>query len=220
MSSSPVTPTQSPGALLPLRVLICAADLVARVGLGALLQEDARFAISGQCAPTDDLSAALALYTPDVVLWDLGWSAMDWLSELQDFMEHELPTLALIADGDDASTVWATGVRGLLLRDSSPALLSDALAAIVHNIYLFDPAFADTISLAGGENLAVDPLTPREMDVLQALAQGLSNKLIARELSISEHTVKFHLNAILGKLGAQSRTEAVVRATQAGLIRL
>jgi DNA-binding NarL/FixJ family response regulator len=58
------------------------------------------------------------------------------------------------------------------------------------------------------------------MEVLQAVAQGLSNKLIARQLTISEHTVKFHLNAILGKLGAHSRTDAVVRATRAGLLRL
>ncbi len=66
----------------------------------------------------------------------------------------------------------------------------------------------------------VEPLSSRELDVLRGLAEGLSNKQIARALGISEHTVKFHINAILGKLGAQSRTEAVVRATRAGLILL
>jgi len=63
-------------------------------------------------------------------------------------------------------------------------------------------------------------LTPREQEVLQLLAEGLPNKAIASQLSISEHTVKFHVNAIMGKLGAQSRTEAVTRATRAGLILL
>jgi DNA-binding NarL/FixJ family response regulator len=63
-----------------------------------------------------------------------------------------------------------------------------------------------------------EALTPRELEVLQLLAEGLPNKTIARQLSISEHTVKFHLNAIMSKLGAQSRTEAVVRATRLGLI--
>jgi len=68
--------------------------------------------------------------------------------------------------------------------------------------------------------LPVDTLTPRESEVLHLIAEGLPNKQIAQKLSISEHTVKFHVNAILTKLGAQSRTEAVVRATRAGLIAL
>jgi two-component system nitrate/nitrite response regulator NarL len=66
--------------------------------------------------------------------------------------------------------------------------------------------------------LPVEDLTPRELEVLQLLAEGLPNKAIGLRLSISEHTVKFHVNAILGKLGAQSRTDAVVRATRLGLI--
>jgi DNA-binding NarL/FixJ family response regulator len=65
-----------------------------------------------------------------------------------------------------------------------------------------------------------EPLTPREQEVLQLLAEGLPNKAIARQLEISDHTVKFHVNAIMGKLGAQSRTEAVVRATRLGLVLL
>jgi DNA-binding NarL/FixJ family response regulator len=66
----------------------------------------------------------------------------------------------------------------------------------------------------------VEDLTPRELEVLGLLAEGLPNKAIGLRLGISEHTVKFHVNAVLGKLGAQSRTEAVVRATRLGLILL
>jgi DNA-binding NarL/FixJ family response regulator len=66
----------------------------------------------------------------------------------------------------------------------------------------------------------VEELTPRETEVLQLLADGLTNKAIAQRLGISDHTVKFHVNAVLGKLGAQSRTEAVVRATRLGLLHL
>ncbi len=65
-----------------------------------------------------------------------------------------------------------------------------------------------------------EPLSARELEVLRYLAEGLSNKEIARKMAISENTIKFHVNAILGKLGAQSRTEAVVRATRAGLVLL
>jgi DNA-binding NarL/FixJ family response regulator len=66
----------------------------------------------------------------------------------------------------------------------------------------------------------IDALTPRELEVINLIAEGLPNKTIAGRLGISEHTVKFHVNAILTKLGAQSRTEAVVRATRMGLIAL
>ena len=66
----------------------------------------------------------------------------------------------------------------------------------------------------------IESLTPREVEVLKLLAEGLSNRAIAFGLGISEHTVKFHVNAIMGKLGAQSRTEAAVRATQLGLLLL
>ena len=66
----------------------------------------------------------------------------------------------------------------------------------------------------------IEPLTPREIEVLHLLAEGMTNRAIAQRLEISEHTVKFHVNAILGKLGAQSRTDAVVRATRLGVILL
>lgn len=206
----------------PIRILICAGDLVGRLGLTALLQDDAMVAVSGQCAPNDDLAAALTLYTPDVVLWDMGWSAADSLTALNETVEQGPPVLALIADVADAAAVWAAGPRGLLLRDGSPDALKAALVALAHGLSLFDP----TLAVAGiaprlaDEELLIEPLTPRELEVLQSVARGLSNKLIAHHLTISEHTVKFHINAILGKLGAQSRTEAVVRATRVGLIRL
>jgi DNA-binding NarL/FixJ family response regulator len=76
------------------------------------------------------------------------------------------------------------------------------------------------LPVAVADETLIEPLSARERDVLRLMAEGLSNKLIARDLGISEHTVKYHVNAILGKLGAQSRTEAVVRATRIGLILL
>ncbi len=95
---------------------------------------------------------------------------------------------------------------------------------------MVDPAFAAALMPAEHETISasasagrlplVEPLTPRELDVLRLLAEGLPNKTIAGRLNISKHTVKFHVNAILGKLGVASRTEAVVRATRMGLILL
>ena len=97
------------------------------------------------------------------------------------------------------------------------------LAQNRQGLVVVDPELARALPvnrLAEEDALVVEPLTPRELDVLQLLAEGAANKEIARRLEISEHTVKYHVNAILGKLSAQSRTEAVVRATRAGLIML
>lgn len=218
--SQPHRPQSKTQALLPVRILICAADLVVRVGLAALLAEQERLLVAGQCTPDDDPATALSLFQPDVILWNLGWNADEMVATLSEFTEHGVPLLALVADDAESAALWSTGIRGLLLRDSSPDVLCDALVVLAHGLYLFDPAFAHNVHTYSTLETPVEPLTPRELEVLAALAQGLSNKLIARDLNISEHTVKFHINAILGKLGAQSRTDAVVRATRAGLIQL
>jgi DNA-binding NarL/FixJ family response regulator len=113
-----------------------------------------------------------------------------------------------------------------------PARLAAGLAAATHGLGVLDPPFIpavapvtpdDGTASPGGihSSLAlVEELTPRELEVLRLMAEGLPNKTIARQMEISEHTVKFHVNAILGKLGVTSRTEAVVRATRLGLILL
>jgi DNA-binding NarL/FixJ family response regulator len=88
-------------------------------------------------------------------------------------------------------------------------------------LVVFDPSLALEPSPARDPSLTlVEDLTPRETEVLQLLADGLTNKAIAQRLGISDHTVKFHVNSVLGKLGAQSRTEAVVRASRLGLLLL
>jgi DNA-binding NarL/FixJ family response regulator len=97
-----------------------------------------------------------------------------------------------------------------------------AAQAVANGLVVVEPKL--TVSLLpateSDDFIPDEQLTPREMEVLQRLAEGLTNKAIAQELGISEHTVKFHVNAIMGKLQAQSRTEAVVRATRLGLILL
>ena len=85
---------------------------------------------------------------------------------------------------------------------------------------MLEPAFLSAPEPDPDLGVDLEPLTPRERDVLGLLAEGLPNKAIAKRLRISDHTVKFHLNAVLGKLGATSRTEAVTKAVRAGLLTL
>jgi DNA-binding NarL/FixJ family response regulator len=182
--------------------------------------------IAGQLAPNEDLLEQAQVYQPDAVLWDLAWNSSAVLAGLAEIAEAVAGVVALAPDERIAGEVWAAGVHGLLLREATSEMLAAALRAIAQGLVVLDPALAGVLVapasglLLGAGDAVVENLTPRELEVLRGMAEGLPNKQIARQLDISEHTVKFHVNAILGKLGAQSRTEAVVRATRAGLILL
>ena len=134
---------------------------------------------------------------------------------------RKLPAvLALAATVDQAGQARKAGAQTILGRNASPEALAAALFALSHGLQVTDPALSGDAGQSQSGPEAVSPLTPREDDVLWLLAEGLPNKAIAGRLGISEHTVKFHVNSILSKLGAQSRTEAVTRATRLGLILL
>jgi two-component system nitrate/nitrite response regulator NarL len=211
-----------------IRVVIVADDPLARAGLAALLAGQPDCAVVGQVQGGPDLVDEVAVYQPDVVLWDLGWDPEpgfttlreDDLERLGELADSQVPVLVLLPDGAYAADAWTAGAQGALLRDTGVEPMVPALLAIAQGLTVLDQSLAATL-LPSQEELPgalVEDLTPRELEVLQLLAEGLPNKTIAYQLGISEHTVKFHVNAILGKLGAQSRTEAVVRATRLGLI--
>ena len=207
----------------PLRVLVCGPDLLARVGLAALLNTLPDVTVVGQVAPDDLSTTPPPVYQPDVMLWDAGWQPQSQVEAVTDAVAAGYRIVLLLPDPDAARLHQSGGAHGLLLRTNEGATLAAALRAVACGLMVFDPPITPLLSAPptrAAEAYSVEALTPREQEVLQGLAQGLSNKLIARQLAISEHTVKFHVNAILGKLGAQSRTEAVVRATRAGLLLL
>ncbi len=200
-----------------LRVLVLADDPLARAGLAAMLNDQPDLSLVGQVSAASDPADPVAVYRPDVVLWDLGW---DGASLSLDLEALPVPVVALLSDDALAGEAWRAGVQGLLPREVGAGALVAALGAVAEGLAVLDPVLAGAVlpSREPPAGLLVEDLTPRELEVLQLLAEGLSNRAIGVELEISEHTVKFHVNAILGKLGAQSRTEAVVRATRLGLI--
>jgi DNA-binding NarL/FixJ family response regulator len=205
-----------------LRILIVADDPLVRAGLATLLENHPRCTVAGQMGSTADLASDLEVYQADLLVWDLGWSPTPDFSQQIDVEEAGIPVLALLPDDSQINELWSTGVQGVLLRDADADKLWAALQAIFEGLTVFDPELVGALLPARqlDSSALVDPPTPRELEVLQLLAEGLSNKAIAHQLGISEHTVKFHVNALLGKLGAQSRTEAVVRATRLGLLLL
>jgi two-component system nitrate/nitrite response regulator NarL len=201
-----------------LKVVVVAGDPLAHAGLVSLLEEQAGVTVVPTMSGSDVLDAPIA----DVAVWDLGWQTEEELARLVALEDSEPPIVALLPDEAYAAEAWAAGVRGLLLREVEVGQLVAALHSVSQGLIVFDPRLSRTAaaSLSQAEAMPVETLTARELQVLQLLAEGLPNKAIAQRLEISEHTVKFHVNAILGKLGSQSRTEAAMRAARLGLILL
>ena len=227
--------------MISLRVLIVADDPLARGGLAALLANRSECVVVGQIASDADVLSDAAVYRPDVVLWDVGWeqtlpvrvtlpapqtaksdSSVSHLDHLAALLEAKYPVLVLLPDQTLLAEMWAVGVRGLLFREAPEDRLITALQAVPQGLTVLDATFAGALLSPTPSDPSHDGnvLTPREKDVLKLLAEGLTNKTIADCLRISDHTVKFHVNAIMSKLGAQSRTDAVVRATRQGLLLL
>jgi len=207
-----------------LSLLIVADDPLARAGLAALLAGQSALSVAGQSDCGPQLDALVQERAPDALLWDLGWDFGETgngpvLERLTDFAGRR-PVLALLAQEEDAGAVWSAGVAGLLPRQVDGERLAAALGAIANGLLVVEASQrALLVSPADPLPFALlEPLTPREKDVLVLLADGLTNRAIAHKLAISENTVKFHVQSLLGKLDAQSRTDAVVRATRLGLL--
>jgi len=131
------------------------------------------------------------------------------------------PQLALVEAADHARAALRAGARGALSRSAPPSSIGPAALAVAAGHWVIDESFAGALVDLSPAPLGPQALlTPRETEVLALLAEGLSNVEIAERLSISRHTSKFHVNAILDKLGAESRTEAVVLAARSGLLTL
>jgi len=212
------------------RTLIVAEDPLARAGLAAMLQNEDGISVIGQISPDVTL---LDAFSHDVALFDMGWELDDALDPLAEsaLIELDLPVVVLLPDDEYLVQVVSvlneqarSAPYGVLVRNAPPTQLIAALNATIEGLVTLAPTFADGLTPAPRPTALPDmldeSLTPREFEVLNLLAEGLPNKTIAIELTISEYTVKFHVNSILTKLGAGSRTEAVVRAMRLGLISL
>jgi DNA-binding NarL/FixJ family response regulator len=201
-----------------IRVLIAAPSAVVRAGLESLLAGVPGLDVTGVFA---DLHGTEEL-RPDVILAALP------LDQLNGATESGGPAIVLLTDAEHP--VWTAealrmGVRATLPRDASAEAIIAAVEAAGSGMAVVDPLELEALL---GAQFAVSPvsstaaatatLTHRETEVLRLMAEGVANKEIAWRLGISEHTVKFHVASILGKLNASSRTEAVTRGLRQGLI--
>lgn len=211
-----------------IRVFIVAASSLARGGLENLLATRG-VSVVGRSASLESLFEQIVDVEPDVVLVDASGgnseSALDAL-----FSSNLAAETTVILLSDHSRPSWTAealraGVRAILPSEVSPEQFAAALQAVMAGLVVVHPSEIPAAlpqASAASSPLAelTEPLTPREREVLQMLAGGLVNKEIAAKLSISEHTVKFHVASILGKLGAATRTEAVSLGIRRGLVLL
>jgi DNA-binding NarL/FixJ family response regulator len=201
------------------RVFLLAEDPLVRAGLMALLGAEPGFSVVGHGPPDPEAAARIAAAAPDVVAWDLGSDPTGPVDGAPDEVPGTAPLLALVTEPPQAAAAFAAGARGAVFRDASGARIAAALHAVAEGLFVSEEPLAEPAARSrGGAADLVEPLTPREREVLDLLVQGLTNRLIGERLGISEHTAKFHVNAILGKLGVESRTEAVAEAARRGLV--
>jgi two-component system, NarL family, nitrate/nitrite response regulator NarL len=198
---------------VPLRVLIVGDDPLARGGVAALLAAREDVTIVGQLAP-DDVGRGAA-NVADAIAWDAGPSGVAGGERMR---EADAPVVAFVSAEADAAEALRSGARGVLLRGASGDVLAAALLAASRGLAVLDPGLGESLLRAPPPARAGEGLTPREREVLALLAEGLPNKAIAARLGISDHTAKFHVNAILGKLGAETRAEAIVLAARRGWV--
>ena len=169
-------------------------------------------------AQREDLDAgSLAALGCDLALWEFpATRSTEALGEVM----AGTPSVLLLDTPERVAALVAAGARGVLWRDVDGERLVAALSAALAGATVLDEGMAALLLEPRAAHASGVELTPREAEVLGLMAEGLSNKLIAARLGISDHTAKFHVNAVLEKLGAETRTEAVVRAARQGLLML
>ena len=210
-----------------MRVLIIDDHALFRVGLQGLLEQRGIEVADAVASGSEGIQRAEEL-KPDIVLLDLRMPDMGGLEVLQKLRANEssIPVVMLTTSNEEADLIKSlrSGAQGYLLKDMEPDELVSALRDIENgkNVVAQDLTDALARMVQGDANVADDDgpfsdLTPREMEILCLLAEGQSNKLIARNLGISDGTVKLHVKAILRKLGIHSRVEAAVIAVEQGL---
>lgn len=190
-----------------MRVAVFAQDPLARAGLVAVLAGDPGVQVLDRAERPVGAQAAV---------WD-GPIALPGFSQRFSEAMAASPVVALVADAHAAAEALGAGARGVLLRDVEPRMLLAALRAVASGLTILGPGLEKTRPAAQRARPS-EPLTAREREVLGLLAEARSNKEIGQRLGISEHTAKFHVNAVLAKLGVQRRTEAVIEAAKLGLI--
>lgn len=202
-----------------LRVLIADDHAAMRLGIAAVVQSLPGGVCVGQAPGGEEAVRQYALLRPDLLTLDLRMPGMDGLLVIQQVLAIDpgarILVLTMYDLEDDVVRSLRSGARGYVLKSAPTEELADAMLAVARG-QRYTPGYVAQRLAAG---LTAPALTPRELEVLSCVRRGDSNKEIGRELGLTEGTVKSHVRMVMGKLNAESRTEAVSLAIRRGLLK-
>ena len=208
-----------------IRILVADDHPMLREGLVAVLSTQPDFDIIGEAADGSEVVRLAEALRPDVILLDLEMPDVDGVAALEGLRDAVSAARAIVFTAYDTDErilrSLRAGARGYLLKGASRQEIFDAVRTVHAGGSLLEPGVTTRLLdhvREGGEQ--TEPLTPRELEVLALISEGLHNSEIAGRLFVTERTVKFHVSSILAKLGADNRTEAVALAARRGLIRM
>lgn len=190
-----------------------------RKGLAQLIELEDDLDVVAEASSGEEALKLAAEHEPDLILLDLNMQGMDGLETLKAMREAQVGSriiMLTVSDNDeDVICAISFGADGYLLKDMDPELILEKIKEATHGKMVISEKLTQVLAGAirkgdGGRANLLAKLTSREHEILKQIAKGLSNKLIARELDISDGTVKVHVKHILKKLGLKSRVEAAV----------
>jgi DNA-binding NarL/FixJ family response regulator len=204
----------------PITILTADDHPLIRDGLAAVLRAESGLQVVAEAANGEEAIEAYARLRPDIVLMDLRMPVMDGLAATRAILTDD-PNARIIVlttyDGDeDIHRALAAGARGYLLKD----MMRTDLLNVIRAVHRGQRGIPAPVAARLAEHTPRIGLTPRELEVLRLVADGLSNMQVAERIGRTEGTVKVHLKNILQKLDAKDRTEAVTTALRRGFIRL
>jgi NarL family two-component system response regulator LiaR len=207
-----------------IRVLVVDDHWVVREGLRRYLTDEPELMVIGEASNGNQAIALARELKPDVILMDILMPQMDGI-EATARIKAEMPKVEIIAltsvlQDHSVSQAIQAGATGYLLKDTNGAELLRAIRSAVDGKVQLSPEAATRLAKELRFPDHVERLTDRETEILKSVSDGLSNKEIARRLSITEKTVKAHLNNVFDKLGVHSRTQAALHAIRTGLVSL
>jgi NarL family two-component system response regulator LiaR len=213
----------------PIHILVADDHPVVLDGLVAMLNTQSDFEVVAQAATAQETLNLENEHHPDILMLDLEMPDMDGVAVLEELHGRHSPVRVIVFTAFDTDerilAAVKAGARGYILKGAPREEIFSAIRVVNSGGSLLGSLVASSLiqhvqNITQKEKPLYEELTPREMEVLALLAKGMTNKKIAAELVISERTAKFHVSAILSKLGAGNRTEAVSMAAQLGLIEL
>ncbi|MBF2049242.1 MAG: response regulator transcription factor [Leptolyngbya sp. IPPAS B-1204] len=204
-----------------IRVFIVADSAIVQAGLAAIVRTE-RVEVVGCAAQVNELQIEQLAVEVVLISTELSAETLDATLPLLD-VEPPIPAILWLVDPLQAAWIAEAerlGIAGLLPQDASAREIVAAIEAAAVGLVVLHPEIASQLRHPTPTVALTPSLTQREIEILRMLAEGMANKTIARQLYISEHTVKFHISSIFAKLGVSSRTEAVTIGIRQGLILL